>query len=292
MCFAHDTHHHRRLNRRSLLQFGAAAVGGLVVGCGGEESITPPASGSPAAATSVATPAATTAGSAAGGTASARTLSAAQAFIGGLDATQKASVLADRTQPNLSLWSNLPDQLFKRSGLRMDKLSADQQKGVLNVLSAALSPEGYAQATQVTTADGVLAASGGQNLDFGADHYWVRFVGAPSASSPWTIQYGGHHLAINLTVSGSKMTMAPTLWGSQPAFYEQDGRKFEPLSGETNKAFALMTKLDGTQQAAATLPSRVSEIVLGAGKDGQSIAPLALTPQPSTTSRSRCCLTS
>ena len=153
----------------------------------------------------------------------------------------------------------------------MPSNGGDQQKGVLAILAAALSPEGYAQATLVTTADGVLKASVGMDLDFGADHYWIRFVGTPAATTPWTLQYGGHHLAINVTLAGSKMTMAPTLWGSQPAFYDKDGQKFEPLSGETNKAYALMTAFDGTQQKAATLTTPLTEIVLVAGKDGQTL---------------------
>ena len=225
-----------------------------------------------AATTAVsATSSATTASAATGG-AAATTLAAVQTFLATLDATQKTTVLAERTQANLSLWSNLPDQLFKRAGLRMDKLSADQQKAVLAILAAALSPEGYTQVTQISTADGVLAASGGANLDFGADHYWIRFVGTPSATTAWTIQYGGHHLAVNVTIVGSKMTLAPTLWGAQPASYTDAGSTFEPLSGETTKAFALMDALDATQQTAAILTTATKEIVLGAGQDGKTLA--------------------
>ena len=31
------------------------------------------------------------------------------------------------------------------------------------------------------------------------------------------IQFGGHHLAINLTLAGSEATLAPSLTGAQPA---------------------------------------------------------------------------
>lgn len=234
------------------------------------------ASASPttAAAGSSSTSAASTGstGSTTTGQAAAKTLAATQAFLGLLNDTQKTTVVATRSQTNLSLWSNLPDQLFKRAGLRMDALSADQQKAVLAILSSALSTEGYNQVLQITVADGVLAASGGANLDFGADHYWIRFVGTPSATTPWTIQYGGHHLAVNVTIVGSKMTLAPTLWGAQPASYTSAGAAYEPLSGETTKAFALMGALDATQQKAAILTTATKEIVLGAGQDGKTLA--------------------
>ncbi|WP_018680748.1 DUF3500 domain-containing protein [Actinokineospora enzanensis] len=206
------------------------------------------------------------------GTAAADTLTATQAFLAGLDATQKSTVLAERTAANLAQWSNLPDQLFKRAGLRMDTLSTAQKTLVKKVLESALSSSGYAQVTQISAADGVLAAAGGMNLDFGADHYWIRVLGTPAATGKWTIQYGGHHLALNITLSGKDMTLAPTLWGAQPASYTAGGTPSEPLCGETVQAFALIDALDATQQKAAILTTPVKEIVLGAGQDGKTLA--------------------
>ena len=212
----------------------------------------------PAASTSAGAPAAT--------------LAATQAFLATLDATQKTTVSGERTEANLGQWSNLPDQLFQRAGLRMDALSAAQQGAALKILAAALSPEGYEQVTEISTADGVLAATSQMNLDFGADHYWVRILGTPAATGPWTVQYGGHHLAVNVTLSGENMTLAPTLWGAQPSSYTAAGTGAEPLCGETTKAFALMDALDADQQKAATLTTDTKEIVLGAGQDGKTLA--------------------
>jgi hypothetical protein len=206
------------------------------------------------------------------GAASAAVLSATQAFLGTLDDAQKATAAGERTPANLGQWSNLPDQLFARAGLRMDKLSADQRAAVLTILRAALSPEGYAQVTQITTADGVLATQGGPQLDFGADHYWIRILGTPGPTGPWTVQYGGHHLAVNVTVDGKDITLAPTLWGAQPASYAAAGTSAEPLCGETTKAFALVDALDANQQKDPILTTPIKEIVLGAGQDGKTLA--------------------
>ncbi|MGI5290570.1 DUF3500 domain-containing protein [Nonomuraea polychroma] len=189
-----------------------------------------------------------------------------------LDSTQKTTVTAERTQANLSQWSNLPDQLFKRAGLRMDSLDSTQQTAVLKILKAALSDEGYKQVTQITTGDGVLAAGGGINLDFGADHYWIRILGTPAATGKWTLQYGGHHLAVNITMAGNSMTLAPTLWAAQPAAYADAAAEVEPLCGETVKAFKLAESLDETQLKAAALTTPIKEIVLGAGQDGKTLA--------------------
>jgi hypothetical protein len=232
----------------------------------------PEAETRPTAATPASCPVAPAPG-AADGAAAQRVLTATQAFTATLDDAQRISVAAERSPANLAQWSNLPDELFERAGLRMDSLSSEQQAAALAILQAALSSEGYAQVTEITAADGVLAAEDGPDLDFGADHYWIRILGTPAAMGEWTVQYGGHHLAVNVTINGSEMTLAPTLWGAQPASYESAGTTAEPLCGETTKAFALVNALDATQQQAAILAAPVKEIVLGAGQDGKTLAP-------------------
>ncbi len=37
---------------------------------------------------------------------------------------------------------------------------------------------------------------GGGGVRFGLDEYYIALLGTPSATSPWMIQFGGHHLAI------------------------------------------------------------------------------------------------
>ncbi|MEU5888969.1 DUF3500 domain-containing protein [Streptomyces sp. NPDC047461] len=204
-------------------------------------------------------------------TAASETLSAVNAFLATLSSTQQSTVQASRSQSNLSQWSNLPDGLFTRAGLRMDTLSSTQQSAVLAILQAALSDEGYEQVTGITTADGVLHDTTGSD-DYGSDHYWIRILGTPSSTGQWTVQYGGHHLAVNITLTGDTMTLAPTLFGVQPATYTLNGVSYEPLAGETDKAFAVIQSLDSTQLAAAVLDTAVTEIILGAGQDGKTLA--------------------
>jgi uncharacterized protein DUF3500 len=154
---------------------GDAPVATSVAACPGAATTTASTSATNTGATAASTPA---------GAASAAVLAATQAFLGTLDDAQKESGQGERNQANLSQWSNLPDQLFARAGLRMDKLTADQQAAAQRILQTALSPEGYAQISQITTADGVLATQGGPQLDFGADHYWIRILGTPASTGP------------------------------------------------------------------------------------------------------------
>jgi hypothetical protein len=50
----------------------------------------------------------------------------------------------------------------------------------------------------------VDAVAFGRGPAFGEDEYYLAFVGTPSSTEPWMLQFGGHHLAINLTMAGAR----------------------------------------------------------------------------------------
>ncbi|MGW0653884.1 DUF3500 domain-containing protein [Streptomyces umbrinus] len=250
------------------LAAGVAALLLFATACGSGDSESSSTSTDASTSASATTPSGSGSG---GGKAATQVLTETKAFLATLDDDQKASVQAERTAANLSQWSNLPDQLFERAGLRMDSLDDEQQAAVLAILKAALSEDGYQQVTGITYGDGVLKDAGGIDLDFGADHYWIRVLGTPSETGQWTLQYGGHHLAVNVTLTGDTMTLGPTLWAAQPAYYDKDGSEVEPLKGETEKAFQVVQSLDDEQFDTAELDTAVTEIVLGAGQDGKTL---------------------
>ena len=106
--------------------------------------------------------------------------------------------------------------------------------------------------------------------------YYLAFLGTPSTTQPWMLQYGGHHLAINLTIGGSQASMTPSLPAAQPATFTVEGRTVRPLGNENDKAFALVNALDVTQRSQAILNYRVADLVLGPGQDGRTIQPEGL----------------
>ena len=219
--------------------------------------------------------------------ATARIVAAAQAVVAALDEAGKAKVQFPFESPQKSKWSNLPSPMFQRDGIRLADLTAPQRAAVDTLLSTALSRDGYRKVKEIMLADGVLGrgqAGGGGGARgggggraggprFADDEYFLAFLGTPSATTPWMLQFGGHHLAINLTMAGSQATMAPSLPAAQPAIYEFEGRTVRPLGNENDKAFALINALNEAQRAQAIIGSRVADLVLGAGQDGRTIQP-------------------
>ncbi len=111
---------------------------------------------------------------------------------------------------------------------------------------------------------------------FGKDLYYFSFLGTPSETAPWMLQFGGHHLALNITIVGEQDILTPTLTGAQPGLYTAGGKTIRPLGQESDKAIALLNALDETQRKQAILNYRVGDLVLGPGQDGKTIVPEGL----------------
>ena len=114
---------------------------------------------------------------------------------------------------------------------------------------------------------------GGGGPMFGRDLYYVSFLGTPSEKDPWMLQFGGHHLALNITIAGEHGVLTPTLTGAQPALYTIDGKTVRPLGRESDKALALLNALDENQRKKAILSYDLADLVLGPGQDGKTIQP-------------------
>jgi hypothetical protein len=220
--------------------------------------------------------------------ATASIVSATRALTSALDDGGRAKVQFPFDGPQKARWSNLPSGIFQRQGLRMGDLTPAQRSAVMTLLQTALSPDGYRKVTEIMRGDEVLRTTGGGapggrgggrggpgggGLIFGEDEYYLAFVGTPSTTSPWMLQFGGHHLAINLTLAGRQASMTPSLPAAQPASYTFEGKEIRPLGRENDKAFALINALDATERGQAILASRVADLVLGPGQDGRVIQP-------------------
>ena len=215
-----------------------------------------------------------------------RIVAAAQNVLKSLNDAEREKVQFPFDSPQKTRWSNLPSPNYQRQGLRLADITPAQRTLVMNLLQAALSADGYRKVTEIMRGDEVLrigraaapargggGRAGGAGPTFGETEYYLAFLGVPSTTAPWMLQYGGHHLAINLTLAGSQGGMAPSLPAAQPATYTWEGREIRPLGSENDKAFALINALDAGQQEQAILKTKVADLVLGPGQDGKVIQP-------------------
>ena len=244
-------------------------------------------------------------------TAASRIVTSANAFLSTLDAKQRQAVqYAFDDEQQRARWSNLPTSMVPRGGLSLKEMNAPQRAAALSLVAAVLSRRGFEKIQQIMEGDEVLKTNPGNGgrgggppagrrgdgpppdmgkkgpgpgrgggrggAMFGEDLYYISILGTPSEKNPWMLQFGGHHLALNVTIAGEHGVLTPTLTGAQPALFTRDGKTVRPLGGESDKAIALLNTLDEKQRKQAILGYRVADLVLGPGQDGKTIEPEGL----------------
>jgi len=219
------------------------------------------------------------------GAATVKSVAAATEFLSTLDARQRTKVTLPLNTATRTVWSNLPTGITmqvgatERNGLKLGDMTPSQQQAALRLVAAVLSRAGYQKVLNIVNADQRLeettapTRAASSRTRFGRAEYYLAVLGTPSATSQWMLQFGGHHLAINVTIAGRDSILTPTHTGAQPAAFTLDGETIRPLGRENDKAFALMNALDATQQKQALLGYDVRNLVLGPGEDGKVIQP-------------------
>jgi len=210
-----------------------------------------------------------------------KAIAAAQSFLSTLDEHQRKVVNVELNEDTRIKWSNLPTGIapYPRNGMRLGDLTPAQQEAALKLVAAPLSPSGYQKVINIINGDEVFKTLAPslrfrENTApvFGRGEFYVAILGTPSPTTPWMIQFGGHHLGINITLVGSQRVLTPSHTGAQPATYSMNGQTIRPLGKENDKAFALINALDAAQRKQATLDYYVAD-VLGPGHDGEVIQP-------------------
>jgi hypothetical protein len=218
-------------------------------------------------------------------TVTAQAVAAADAFLNALDANQRKQAVYDFDSARKSGWSNLPARIVPRNGVRLGDLTKAQRSLAMDAIAAVLSKSGYQKIVDIVDADQRLAdEAGGRGAMFGADQYYLAFFGKPSATQPWMLQFGGHHLGLNVSVIGKNFVLTPTHTGAQPAVFKLDGKVVRPLGRENDSAVKLINALDEKQRAQAIIGERPQgEMLLGPGRDGRTIEPRGIKGSALTT---------
>ena len=229
---------------------------------------------------------------------------------------RQSTMYAFNDEQQRARWSNFPTGFIPRGGINLKDMTSAQRSAAMFLLSIALSKKGYEKVQEIMEGDeankktdtgpgnngnrpprhngGPPLGSGGPPPGnganrppdggppklsgdmFGKDLYYISFLGTPSEKTPWMLQFGGHHLALNITIDGEQGVLTPTLTGAQPALYTENGKTVRPLGPESDKALALLNSLDNGQKQQAVLSYELADLVLGPGQDGKKLQPEGL----------------
>ena len=199
-------------------------------------------------------------------------VTAADSFLSSLNTEQKqAATYAFSDNRQRSNWSNFPEGMIPRGGLKMAALSEAQQTKLDSLLAEIMSAKGIQNLEFQLAAEETFPK--GSFNKYGVEHFYVAFLGEPSTTKPWMFQFGGHHLAINVTIYGADATFSPMLTGGQPLHIQHDGKHIFITEEETAAAQALLDSLSDEQKNVAIRSEQAIDFLLGPGQYGTVVAP-------------------
>lgn len=197
-------------------------------------------------------------------------VAAANAFLASLSAEEKKQALLPLNDPERQKWTNVPTKA-NDGGIRLGDLTKPQLEKAVAFLSTVLSENGYLMARNIMLADDLLLRDekrAKRRGGFGSANYWIAIFGTPSETKPWGVQWDGHHVAVNLTIVGEKMTLSPAFIGTQPHKFMLGEQEIIPMENEIAWAIKFMESLDEKQQKQAIINTKRGRMQAGAGKDG------------------------
>jgi len=189
----------------------------------------------------------------------------ANAFLATLTSDQQSSVVLDLTLDNAKRWSNLPCGLSCRNGLLFSSLSSTQlaaAKALIEAAAGTVSGEGYEEFITITAADDYL---GTMANGYSSGNYVIAFLGTPSTTGKWMLQYGGHHYASNITYdAGEVVSITPLHEGVEPnGSFTVNGTTYTgPLATEHSVMQDMLGSFTSSELASAKISGTFSDCLM------------------------------
>ncbi|MBO0931088.1 DUF3500 domain-containing protein [Fibrella sp. HMF5036] len=185
-------------------------------------------------------------------------------------------------------WTNLPVGMVPRPGIAYGALTDQSRMAFHRVLSSLLSSQGYLKVVSIMALDDILntlyqqAFDAGkidqrtltmmQNLKWAHGNFYISIWGKPQEKAPWGLNFGGHHMALSITVNGGDVITSPMFYGTDPS--EVKSAKYaglRVLSKEEDYGFMLVNALTDKQRAKAVLPQAVPKDIITSPQANQRI---------------------
>ena len=212
---------------------------------------------------------------------------AASSLIKTFTTLQKRSAVLSFSDTARIKWNNLPVGLRARAGISIGDMSEEQRKLLHRILSASLSSQGYLKATGIMHLDNLLnmfvdtAYSRKQmndtlrqfliDLKWSHRNYYLAFFGLPSEAN-WGFKVEGHHLSVNLTFTGDKISVTPWFIGTDPAEMQiTQYAGWRVLGQEEDLGIKFINMLTPAQQKKATMNTEVPGDMITSAESGKRL---------------------
>ncbi len=194
-----------------------------------------------------------------------------QTFKASLTTAQAAALQIPLTKTSAAKWSGLTGGVTIRNGVEFSTLTPSQVSAAKAIISNATGitvNEGWDEFNQINLGDAYLGSIGGSA--YGSSKYTIAILGDPALEGTWMLQIGGHNYAQNITYKdGIAVSGSPSLQGTEPKAWTFAGMDYAPLAQEHMVMTTLIASLSTAQLAEAKMTTPMTDLMLGAGMDGQ-----------------------
>ena len=197
----------------------------------------------------------------------------AEAFLKTLTPDQRKAAVHPYERASAIRWSNLPVVPAPRIGLRMGDFGPAQTAAADALLRATLSSCGLELLAGVRAADSVLKPLDRRKVGWDPANYFIAFIGEPSATRPWILQVGGHHIAYNISLNGPRVGATPLFDGVEPLEFKVGDRAYAPLAEQARLMRAVATSV--ADLPGARLEGEFRDITRGAVQGGDANFPIS-----------------
>jgi hypothetical protein len=198
----------------------------------------------------------------------------AEALKAMLSPEQMAQLQLVYSKANAIKWSNFPEFRPTRVGIKLGQLNEKQLAAAKALMSVVLSHEseneGFGEMESNLAADDFFGQHTNNTRLFSSDNFFLAFLGQPSTTGLWELQYGGHHYAFANTYQNGKLIGAtPSFRGVEPSIFEWNGKKHQPYEQEKEAFAELINGLNEADKTTAKLRLTFNNLLLGPNQDGK-----------------------
>ncbi|KAJ9610112.1 hypothetical protein H2204_015466 [Knufia peltigerae] len=189
-----------------------------------------------------------------------------QSVLSRLTPEQKTAVCYHVDSPQWRTWSN-PEFLLSHKGVRLDEVDPEVRDGVMAVLEATLSPEGYDKAVGAMRVNGFLGELVESPAVMNEFSYNFVLFGQPSTTAPWGFSFYGHHLCLNVFLYRRQIVASPWFTGAEPNLIDSGpyaGTRI--LEAEEILGLRLMQSLPAERQSEAQIYKGMKDPAMPKGR--------------------------
>ncbi|MGB6221400.1 DUF3500 domain-containing protein [Haloferula sp.] len=201
---------------------------------------------------------------------------AAETFLQSLDDVHLKQAKIPFDDAERENWHYTPRE---RAGLALKDMNESQKNAGVGLVTATLSEKASYKAAQIILLESVLAGIENDPERRDPEKYYAAVFGEPGDPDGWGFRFEGHHLSLNITIVGEKVSVTPSFMGANPAkVADGEMKDLRVLGSEEDLARALAVALNESGKTEVIFSHKApKEILTGEDRVAKHLVPAGVS---------------